>query len=372
MSYALPPGSDVVPLRYKLFRMAKLYDRSRVPHIDETIEKWRGHWELLVKGLEQHYGPCPPPENPMVRIWRMYRRYNPDKSLDEIRDAVRLFKDHEEDLICVLVHKYGPEPEPPTPRNIPADPTTLMKRHWYHLVRLSIHFSHSDAELYSKAFPVPNQLSFREAIGACLARHLGNVHPERVCVVSVKRPDLTVVADIDLDLADVVKHEIIPKIAQGEFDIPEIQQAYRTHLHGAANKMRAFLAAVEILPPESLTQYENSSAEDLSFHTIHPSKGPYKVCDAPTPRVPVELQIPVTLPSDILEQSKRLQGISQSLKTAMGAPIAGRFAWLPEPGTVRFVEEPLHVQLLNRSTATPPHYGRGGWSAPNLSVHNKP
>ena len=114
-SHPLPEGTESNPYRHRLIRYYKLYNRDKLPVVEEALTSCWGTWHELMAQLVTRYGPEPPPEDFRPRLERMYKTYEPEK-LPNVKKVLELFAGFEEEMFCVLVSKYGLEPDPPTPR----------------------------------------------------------------------------------------------------------------------------------------------------------------------------------------------------------------------------------------------------------------
>lgn len=103
----------------RLFRFYKKYNPDKASDnafITETLEKWKNDENKLFAALVKKYGPEPPepePEDPAQRLLRFYQHYNPEKATDAfVKSTLEKWAGDEEKLFTVLVNKYGAEPEP--------------------------------------------------------------------------------------------------------------------------------------------------------------------------------------------------------------------------------------------------------------------
>ncbi|CUI14571.1 Hypothetical protein, putative [Bodo saltans] len=136
-----------MPAKERLLRIYKQYQPSKIGMIDEILQRYEGHEEVLFRKLEKLYGPEPEadaetiskkstaalkkaPDQPAAaseldtwngvllgeRVAAMCRRYTPGK-VHTIPEVLEQFKGKEKLLLDGLVKKYGPEPIPTTPQS---------------------------------------------------------------------------------------------------------------------------------------------------------------------------------------------------------------------------------------------------------------
>ena len=106
--------------RYRLYRLMKVHDRSKVAQVEKVLQKFEGKEEQLMSDSVKRYGPEPEPEPVGDRIYRYVVAYDEANADSLVPKLMSEYKGREMDCIAHLRSKYGPEPAPPTPRATPV------------------------------------------------------------------------------------------------------------------------------------------------------------------------------------------------------------------------------------------------------------
>jgi hypothetical protein len=103
-------------VRYRLIRMMKVHDRSKLPKIDGVLKANVGKEEELISICAVKYGSEPPEEPLKERIERYFKACQPNR-VGEAEQLASKYSGRGQEAMSILVKKHGPEPDPPTPRS---------------------------------------------------------------------------------------------------------------------------------------------------------------------------------------------------------------------------------------------------------------
>eukprot|EP00759_Apiculatamorpha_spiralis_P002901 PhF_6_TR11286/c0_g1_i1/m.18213 len=279
------PGFESVPYKYRLIRYLKAYRKyTNATDVDFLLHQYKPHYEALFQKLKLELGPEPLQEPTAVRLERFYQQRNPAK----VAEAPTLLKDFsgkETELFCLLVHKYGPEPEPPTPRSTTSvDSGGILNKDAYR-ISPSVHSDdtvvnvlprHTSAsttttnrvvveraiiQYFGINFGVYDRGSFeqrarfRDAIAQDVALSVG-LQPPQVVVTHIQDPNTDVLIEMRLDARDcaLVCRALLDKIHRGDFRVIATRTSYQNDLGG--NPSLIVTHAAKILNGESTPGYE--------------------------------------------------------------------------------------------------------------------
>lgn len=127
-------------VRYRVLRLMKVHDRSKLERVDDVLKANAGKEEELIRKCVTKYGPEPAPEPFQERLERYFRAQQPSR-LSEVKSLVQSFQGKEFELMSSLVAQHGEEPDPPTPRQSAPQAESAVALQRERLTRFYQHYA---------------------------------------------------------------------------------------------------------------------------------------------------------------------------------------------------------------------------------------
>lgn len=141
------PSLEQVPMatahdvRYRVIRLMKVHDRSKLPKVDSVLEANVGKEEELIQKCVSKYGAEPPEEPLQERIERFLKACQPNR-VGEAAQLAAKYSGRAHEAMSSLVKKYGKEPDPPTPRSLSPQSAPATAGLEEHRIRLARYYQH--------------------------------------------------------------------------------------------------------------------------------------------------------------------------------------------------------------------------------------
>ncbi|CUG91189.1 Hypothetical protein, putative [Bodo saltans] len=133
-------------VRYRVIRLMKVHDRSKLPKVNAVLDSNVGKEEELIAKCVTKYGSEPPEEPLKERIERYFKACQPNR-VGEAAQLAAKYAGRSQEAMSILVKKHGPEPDPPTPRSTSPQDSQQSAPHQAensedHRKRLSRYYQH--------------------------------------------------------------------------------------------------------------------------------------------------------------------------------------------------------------------------------------
>ena len=125
-SYKIPPSES--NWEHRLANLYSVHNTAKLATIPVLLEKYSGQEEQLLKSVLERYGeePLPCKVDPCrVRLERFFNVYDKDR-IASISSLLRKYVDNFDDVIGVLIDKYGPEPLTPEESKVQKELALLL------------------------------------------------------------------------------------------------------------------------------------------------------------------------------------------------------------------------------------------------------